>query len=50
MTAIDFEEVKARAIVVILRNESRGAHLSKNVEKGEAEDRKFDWHDCLIRG
>jgi hypothetical protein len=34
MTAIDFEEIKARAIVVILRNELRVAQPSGIMEKG----------------
>jgi hypothetical protein len=50
MNAIKFEEIKARAIVVILRNKSRGAQLSGIVEKGKAQDGKMDGHDCLIRG
>jgi hypothetical protein len=50
MNAIKFEEIKARAIVVILRNKSRGAQLSGIVEKKKAQDGKMDGHDCLIRG
>jgi hypothetical protein len=42
-------EIKARATVIILRNESRDAQLSEIMEKGEAEDGKVDGHDCLIR-
>jgi hydrogenase maturation factor HypE len=50
MNAINFEEIKARAIVVILRKEARGAQLNGIVEKGKAQDGKVDGHDCLIRG
>jgi hypothetical protein len=50
MIAIEFEEIKARAMVVILRNKSRGAQLSGIIEKGKAQDGKNHWHDCLIRG
>jgi hypothetical protein len=40
MTAINFEEVKTRAVVVILRSESRVAQLSGIMEKGKAQERK----------
>jgi hypothetical protein len=48
MSAVNFEEIKASAIVVILRSESRGAQLSGIVEKGKAQDGKVGGHDCLI--
>ena len=51
MNVINFEEIKASAIVVILRNEPRDALLSGIMEKGKAQDGKDDdGHDCLIRG
>jgi hypothetical protein len=50
MNAIDFEEIKARAIMVILRNKSRGAQLSGIMEKGKAQEGKVDGHDFLVRG
>jgi hypothetical protein len=51
MNVINFEEIKASAIVVILRNEPRDALLSGIMEKGKAQDGKVDdGHDCLIRG
>jgi hypothetical protein len=40
MNAINFEEIKAKAIVAILRNESRDAQLSGIMEKGKAQDGK----------
>jgi hypothetical protein len=50
MNAINFEEIKVRAIVGILRNEARGAQVSRILEKGKAQDGKVDGHDCLICG
>jgi hypothetical protein len=48
MTAINFEETKARAIVVILRNKARGTQLSGIVEKKQAQDGKVHLRDCMI--
>jgi hypothetical protein len=50
MNALNFEEIKARVIVVILRNESRGAKLSRITEKGKAQDGKVDVHYYLSLG
>jgi hypothetical protein len=50
MNAINLEEIKLRAIVVILRNEARGAQVSVILEKGKSQNGKIDGHDCLICG
>jgi hypothetical protein len=48
MGAVNFEEVKVCASVVILRNKSRGAQLCGIMEKRKAQDGKVGGHDCLI--
>ncbi len=50
MNAIDFEEIKARAIVIMLRNKAMGPYLpGGNLEKGQAENNgEVDRGDYLI--
>jgi hypothetical protein len=52
MNAINFEELKARAMVIILRNKVMGTQLHDGImEKGKVENGEIDGCDCLmIRG
>jgi hypothetical protein len=50
INAIDFEEIKARAMEMILRNEARGAQLTGIVDHQQAEDGEVDGRECLIHG
>ncbi len=51
INAINFEEIQARAIEIILRNEARGTQLTSGImEKRRLEDGEVAGHDWLICG
>ena len=51
MNAINFEERKTRAIVVILKNKAMGSRLPGTMEKGQEENNgEVGGRDCLICG
>jgi hypothetical protein len=48
--AVNFEEMKARAIEIILRNEAKGTQPPGIEETGQVEDGEVHRRDCPIHG